>query len=122
MARAMAARRLGLPRAPESATCSASRPHGRRCRYCEPLLLRLPQLLGRDLDKIGAAHAQVEPLVADGAVNVNLHRVGKRPPLPAIVVGRQRHHAVVEPGELERSRADAAGRVFPSPVSVRAIR
>ncbi len=56
----------------------------RRHHHREPLLLRLAQLLRRDLGNVCAAHAQVEPLVANRPVGIDRNLVEERPPLPAI--------------------------------------
>jgi len=63
---------------------------GRRLKHCEPLVAGLAQLLGWNLNQIGAAHAQVEPLIANGAAHMNLDRIDKGPPLPAALVRSQR--------------------------------
>ena len=64
-AAAMAARSFTFASAPESLTCNASNVYRRGDQHGEPLLLRLPNLLGWNLHQVGAAHAQVEPLLAD---------------------------------------------------------
>ena len=87
---AMAARRTGFASAPESETCERQQRDRRRDHHREPLLLRLAQLLRRNLDEIGAAHAQVEPLVANRPVAHNLDLIEERTALPATVVGGER--------------------------------
>ncbi len=90
MAAAMAARSMGLANVPVSVTCRASKVAGGETRTREPLLLRLTNYLGWNLDDVGAANTQIEPLVVDRTMRANLDRVDKRPALPAGFVGRQR--------------------------------
>ncbi len=78
----------------------------------EALLLRLANLLGGDFDQIGAAHAEVEPLIAHGAMNAYLDGVDKRPALPAGVTRGEREHAIAEAGDGEGSCARVAGGRF----------
>ena len=59
------------------------------------LLLRLAQLLRRNFGNVGAAHAQVEPLLADRPVARDHNLVNKRPSLPATFVGGERKDAVI---------------------------
>ena len=49
-------------------------------------------------------------------MHANLDCIDKRPPLPAVFVGGERQHAVVEPRELKRPGADAPFGVLPSAV------
>ena len=70
------------------------------------LLTGLPQLLGRNLDQIGAAHAQVEPLFADGLVAGDLDLVHKGPALPAGVIRSESEVSIRDADRLKGSRAD----------------
>ncbi len=78
------------------------------------LLLRLMQILHRNLDHIRAPRAQIQPLVADTASAVNLDRIHKRPPLPRIVHRRQRQQPIALRHKSKRARANRiAGRILP---------
>ncbi len=71
-------------------------------------LLGLPELLGRNFDDVGAAGAEVEPLVADGAVDANLDHVGERTALPAVFVGGESEDVVCETRRLKCAGAEQA--------------
>ena len=70
------------------------------------ILLRLAQLFGGDFDDVGAAYAQVEPLVANGAMHTDLDGVDERTSLPAVLVGGELEHVVGEARGLKRTGAE----------------
>jgi hypothetical protein len=51
------------------------------------LIVGLAQLLSGNFHQIGAANAEVEPLVSDGAMNVHLYGIQEGTALPAVVIG-----------------------------------
>ena len=90
----MAARRLGLPRDAGVGNRKRQQCDRRRDTTVSRCFVGLAQLLGRNLNQVGAAHAQVEPLIADRLVAADFDLVEKGPALPAGVVGNQGQNAV----------------------------
>ena len=76
------------------------------------LLAGLADLVDGHFDKVGAAHAQVEPLVTNGARADDLNRIGERPAAPAVLVGDQVQGAMIIrfAGEFKWARAHEAQR------------
>ncbi len=70
------------------------------------LLLRLANHLRGNLDDVGLADAEVEPLIAYGAMGMNLDAVGEGTTGPAIIVGGEHERTVGEAGDAEGAGAD----------------
>src|ERR1700722_11171643 len=70
------------------------------------LLARLAYLFGRHLNQVCPARAQIQPLIANRAMNMNLDRVRKRPAAPAILIGFKSPDAVHKSGELIGARTN----------------
>ena len=112
-ASAIAARSTGFDRAPESETCSASK----------STAAKPPQLVAAAVPGETAAAAlrprrfgprsgrAIDRESARLALIANC--VEKRPALPAIVVGREREHAIAIRRELKGSRTDGTRRCLP---------
>ena len=89
--------------------------------HIQPLLVSLSHLLDGNIDQIGMAYAEVEPLVSDGTVGVNLNRIEKGTALSAIFIRGQRDSAVRRAGELKGPVPTLPGAeaVLPAPMRAR---
>ena len=100
---------LGLPARRSPRPASASNVTGGETTTVSRCCMGLPQLLGGNFDHVGAAHAQVEPLVADRAMDANLDRIEEGRPCQQFSLAASVSTPFDEAGELKRPGADAAG-------------